>query len=177
MRKRGSLSLSVNAIVVFILAFSMLGVGLFLINQIRTNMAEGTTGAFDINELRNPPTSDRPLVVPETVSVKIGGKVNQDIGFYANKEPVQNIFFEILDCNDGGTLVPPALQPKIIGGGLNVDLGEAKGFKVLISTERDDNGLQVGNTYVCKLRACSGGSCSGTGNPIETATFYLSVHS
>jgi len=101
MKKRGSLSLSVNAIVVFILAFAMLGVGLFFINTIREKLVQGATGVFDINQLKNPPTSDRPIVISNEVAVKKSKTVKLEIGFYnklgsssAGTHPV------ILECRD-----------------------------------------------------------------------------
>jgi len=70
-RKKGSLELSINSIVIVILAIVMLGLGMTfmrgLFKQIKTKVSE----AVDANELTNPPTADNPLTVaPAEISLR-----------------------------------------------------------------------------------------------------------
>src|SRR3989338_7088467 len=82
--KKGDLSLSVNAIVVFVLAFSMLGVGLFVVNLIKEKVSAGVERAGNLDDLKILPTSDNPLIVDEEIKVKNKKLTKLDIGFYNN---------------------------------------------------------------------------------------------
>jgi len=73
--KKGSLSLSVNAIVIFVLAFAMLGFGLFIIQKLQGQTDSWTDKAFDMDDFSTPPSSKNPIVFSESLSFKpTGGK-------------------------------------------------------------------------------------------------------
>jgi hypothetical protein len=61
MRKKASLNLSMNAIVVLILAITMLGLGLTFMRGLFKQATERVTEAVSSQELTNPPTRDNPL--------------------------------------------------------------------------------------------------------------------
>ena len=52
MHKKGSLELSVNAIVVFVLAFAMLSVGFFLVNMIRGQLQDVVPQVFKLENFQ-----------------------------------------------------------------------------------------------------------------------------
>ncbi|MFH1072197.1 MAG: hypothetical protein V1743_02095 [Nanoarchaeota archaeon] len=202
MKKRGSLSLSVNAIVVFILAFAMLGVGLFFINTIREKLTQGAVGVFDINQLKNPPTSDRPIVIPNEVTIKKMKKANLEIGYY-NKgaNEVTGAHPIIIECRDefNNCLGKPATSldgySGCVAGGTAIQCPTATGttnclddkLPIIASTTANvpggegkgfkvslkENGLQVNQDYVCTLAIVD----DTTGKPVikETESFHLSV--
>jgi len=72
-RKKASLELSINSIVILILAITMLGLGLTfmrgLFKQISTKVSESVSA----NELTNPPTTDNPMTVaPSEITLRQG---------------------------------------------------------------------------------------------------------
>ena len=83
--KNASLNLSVNAIVVFVLAFSMLGVGLYVTNLIRENVGSGIISVVNIQDLKSPPSPEDPITISREVSLKKGKETKLDLGYY-NKE-------------------------------------------------------------------------------------------
>jgi len=76
--KKASLSLSMNAIVVLILAITMLGLGLTFMRGLFKQATERVTEAVSAQELVNPPTVDNPLTAAPgdiTIRSKDVGKV------------------------------------------------------------------------------------------------------
>ena len=76
--KKGSLNLSMNAIVVLILAITMLGLGLTFMRGLFKQATERVTEAVSAQELVNPPTVDSPLTAAPgdiTMRTKDVGKI------------------------------------------------------------------------------------------------------
>ncbi|MDP7610765.1 MAG: hypothetical protein QGH19_03290, partial [Candidatus Woesearchaeota archaeon] len=76
--KKGSLNLSMNAIVVLILAITMLGLGLTFMRGLFKQATERVTEAVSAQELVNPPTVDSPLTAAPgdiTIRTKEVGKI------------------------------------------------------------------------------------------------------
>src|SRR3989338_11215629 len=76
--KKADLSLSINAIVILILAITMLGLGLTFMRGLFKQIGTKVSEAVDANELVNPPTFDNPITVaPGEISLRQGenGKV------------------------------------------------------------------------------------------------------
>ncbi|MBS3142696.1 hypothetical protein J4464_04905 [Candidatus Woesearchaeota archaeon] len=82
--KKADLGLSIQAIVIIILAITLLGLGLTFVRQFIGKGSESLSGIFDAAELENPATSLTPLTLPKEVNLRSGGKVIVDIGFYCN---------------------------------------------------------------------------------------------
>src|SRR3989344_475292 len=59
---KGDLSLSVNAIVVFVLAFAMLGVGLFVTNLLRESIGDVVPTVIQPDQIGTPPDTLTPVV-------------------------------------------------------------------------------------------------------------------
>ena len=66
--KKGDLGLSIQAIVVIILAITLLGLGLTFVRNFFGKGAEGLGTVFDAAELENPATSINPLTLPKKVT-------------------------------------------------------------------------------------------------------------
>lgn len=150
---KASLSLSVNAIVVFVLAFALLSVGLFFTNLVKDRIAEGALRAVDLNELKNPPSSDNPITIPSQVDIK-RGKERRDlqIGFY-NKANViaQQATLRISKCVDSDrNQVEPDSIPKLAAVSIDVDSNSGVGFPVILKEQKLDQG-----TYICTLEVYS----------------------
>src|SRR3989344_4523024 len=81
--KKGSLELSVNAIVIVVLAFAMLGLGLIFVRNLFSGITETTTQVQEqvkqqiLDDLR---TGNKPLSFPaQRLNVEIGDK--KDLAF------------------------------------------------------------------------------------------------
>jgi hypothetical protein len=195
--KNASLNLSVNAIVVFVLAFSMLGVGLYVTNLIRENVGSGITSVVNIQDLKSPPSPEDPITISREVTLKKGKEIKLDIGYY-NKETreAQDAKIGISECIDplGNTIefekqVGETLNPiLVVSPKGNVGASEGKGYKVkLVDNSNDEYALNTGS-YVCTMITyAEDGAPSeyqdswgefpieGSGNPYEEKQFFLNV--
>ena len=99
MKKRGSLELSVNAIVIFIIAFAMLGVGLFFINKVRTAIDIDPKSFLPPDQMKYPPSSENPLTI-ESIKIKSKAKMDTLIGVYAKNEPISGVKFVVKSCTN-----------------------------------------------------------------------------
>jgi hypothetical protein len=192
--KRSSLSLSVNAIVVFVLAFAMLGVGLWFVNEIRKGLGDTTGDVFDISDLKNPPTSDNPITISENINLKRGGSVELDVGFYnVRAQDVADATVGIKECvynnedqpggsasekvPDGTDPAVPSQLPSITSPSTTVKASEGAGFKIIM---KEKGKLIAGTTYVCSLCIYKrGGSCQTAADVYEdlSGTFFLTIAS
>jgi len=146
---KASLNLSVNAIVVFVLAFALLSVGLFFTNLVRDRIAEGALAAIDLNELKNPPTADNPITIPSTVIIKRGKqKSDLEIGFYNTANTAaKNATLNISKCLDSTRTVQDSDKIPLIASNIqDVEGSDGTGFAVIITERKLDQG-----TYICTL--------------------------
>ncbi|HIH38804.1 hypothetical protein J4460_03430 [Candidatus Woesearchaeota archaeon] len=71
--RKGSLSLSINAIVVLILAITMLSLGLTFMRGMFGKMSATTSTSIDAIEVTNPPTEDNPITTtPNKLELREG---------------------------------------------------------------------------------------------------------
>lgn len=183
MRKRGSLSLSVNAIVVFVLAFAMLGVGLYFTNMLRGSLGEGLTKAVSMDDLKTPPTTDRPLTFgSDEIDIKRKDNIKMDVGFYNNgNDDATNAKVGISECisaDEGLTMPKP---PRVSSTSQTVAPAEGVGFMVTIKLPTESEYSYDPGTYICTLISYN----SDGGNPsddsissdyiYESKQFFLNV--
>jgi hypothetical protein len=184
--KNASLNLSVNAIVVFVLAFSMLGVGLYVTNLIRENVGSGITSVVNIQDLKSPPSAEDPITVSREVTLKKGKEIKLDIGYYnKNTESASHARIGLSSCitPDGNDL-----EGMEYGGAgedtllvvspfaTEVGASEGKGFKIKI-TDKSSGGVLPTGSYVCTMvvfdpEASEWGSLE---DPYEEKQFFLNV--
>tara|TARA_Y100000310_G_scaffold338331_1_gene427666 strand:+ start:539 stop:1153 length:615 start_codon:yes stop_codon:yes gene_type:complete len=87
MAKKASLNLSMNAIVVLILAITMLGLGLTFMRGLFQQATERVTEAVSSQELTNPPTRDTPLTIaPGEVTLRKSEKAKKLLLAFMNVE-------------------------------------------------------------------------------------------
>ena len=142
--KKGSLNLSIQAIVILVMAMAVLGLGL---GFIRTLMGQGQDQfktAIDNAALENPATADNPITVDTNVGVKAGGTAKFNIGFYnaGSIAPTGGFIPTLNGCGDGYT---------IMTGGQTVTIGEARGYKALLTAPSTEQGATAGSTKVCTV--------------------------
>jgi hypothetical protein len=169
--KKGDLSLSVNAIVVFVLAFSMLGVGLFVVNLIKDKVSKGVEAAGNLDDLKTPPTSDNPMIVDEEVKVKSKKLTKLDIGYY-NKgdDTIDSAKIGLTECIDTENQEFVDELPTITSSTITeIESGEAVAFKITILPK-----LSQG-TYICTMVVYSGDDPASTDNQKESKQFFLNV--
>src|SRR3990167_5324776 len=101
MKKKGSLELSITAIVVIVIAFVVLGLGLSLTRTIFKGAEQKLPEAFAVTQLEAEPTSENPITVQQTVEIDRGKQKTLNIGFYNSKNgKVDNAQFNINNCID-----------------------------------------------------------------------------
>ena len=190
MKKKGDLSLSVNAIVVFVLAFAMLGVGLFLVQLIKGQAATVTEKAFDIKLLEEKPDATRTIIFPDTLRLAPGGTEKPVSGFYniGLVETDADTFPLITNCKAGGKDVSAAdstyctagtkneanCLPKVSGSVGVVPRAKGVGFKVIIT---DQDKLSSGTTYICDFVITSAIKSAETTGPnyYDKMQFFLEI--
>ncbi len=106
--KKGSLSLSMNAIVILILAITLLGLGLSFMRGLFKQMEAKVNIAVSSQELVNPPTSDNPITVaPSSLSLRGGEAGSITVAFMNNLHEEVTCSLDVLES--GITLCDPAI--------------------------------------------------------------------
>ena len=80
--KKADLSLSINTIVILILAITVMGLGLTFIRGLFKGAQEKLGGALQATELDNPPTAEKPITIDAQVEVSINEERTLKIGIY-----------------------------------------------------------------------------------------------
>ncbi|MBS3137338.1 hypothetical protein J4232_02805 [Candidatus Woesearchaeota archaeon] len=169
--KKGDLSLSVNAIVVFVLAFSMLGVGLFVVNLIKEKVSAGVERAGNLDDLKILPTSDNPLIVDEEIKVKNKKLTKLDIGFYNNGDyEIASAKIELKECINTKDPESDVSLPSVTSSTIEkIDSGEAVAFKVTILPDLGQA------TYICTLVVKNEQPTEDQDEEAESKQFFLNV--
>ncbi len=150
--KRASLNLSVDAIVIFVLAFSMMGVGLFITKLIRDKSTPLINEAFDLSLLDKQPTSEDPIAVQSALTLKKGGKETVLIGFYNKGDfgTATNILPKIVACvSENGEIVSDADLPVIQALPITVEVSRSDGFTTILKEKKESTLMAL--QYTCKL--------------------------
>jgi len=111
--KKGSLSLSMEAIVILILAVVMLGLGLTFVRTMFQNITDKAEGAIEVADLTAKPSEGEPVVFsPNSPEIKEKNTQDIQIGFY-NPSTNHNMWrMEVLDDTDVcGDLSSPEDSP------------------------------------------------------------------
>jgi hypothetical protein len=165
--KKGSLSLSITAIVVIVIAFVVLGLALHLTRMIFGGAEKEILGTFDITELEAKPSSENPITVPTEVTIGRGSSETMKIGFYNTaEETAVSAAFAIKTCLKGGEKITENL-PSIDSISADVGPSDSQGYSIVFY----ENELLKG-TYICVIGLkCIAETCP---NWIDEEKFYES---
>ncbi len=177
MNKKAALNLSVEAIIIFVLAFAMLGVGIFVTDQLREIGSAGIQKSQDILEqIGETPTADKALVGISKSGLDLPYKDQSQLslGFYNNgRTTAEDAIILIDDCissSSGETLsyAETGEYPvKVVSAPTDIEASSAKG---LIATAKNTN-LESGETYICNLKIVK----KDITEEYESMTFFLNV--
>ncbi len=170
MNKKADLSLSVNTIVIIILAITLLGLGLTFINTIAGGAIGKLGKLIDSTDLEKKPTSADPLTISEQVEVQFKKQEDIKVGFY-NKGPntVSKIKPVISSCISitEETEVDAALLPSLVAPAKEtLEPGETQAYLATLK----EKGLASGR-YTCTLTM--DGDFGEASAP--TKDFYLNI--
>lgn len=159
--KRASLNLSVNAIIIFVLAFAMLGVGIFVTKRVQdlSNKASDKADVI-IDSIEEDPTADRPLVgVGKSIEIPSRKSFDGGLKFYNNdKIDYENVVVVIDTCKDTLTNTPIADPLTVVSATITkLEPSSYEGIPFTV-TNKGTGGLIGGSTYICKLRLIKEGS-------------------
>ena len=90
-RKKGSLALSTNAIVVLIIAITILGLALAFTRNIFGSLGKQIEDIGKQTLIENPPSFDKPMTLSkEEFDIRRGRDVSLTVGFYINSSAIIN---------------------------------------------------------------------------------------
>lgn len=107
--KKGDLSLSVNAIVILVIAIIFLGLAIGFTTKLIGSSKDKLLAGVEGVDISTPASSDNPITFDGKLEVKSGGKVPIKISFYnADSAELKNAQPYVSTCyNDAGDVVSP----------------------------------------------------------------------
>ncbi len=155
-RKKGSMELSINAIVILIIAMTVLGLGItFIRSMFKSATGKLATGIENV-DLAEQPSADKPITMPQTIEASRGGTVGVNIGFYNAGDQEITAQPAITNVCKGTYIpAPPApptpaettTQPLIIAANVSVAAGTSTAFQTQITPP---SSAKV-TTYICTV--------------------------
>jgi hypothetical protein len=181
--RKGSMQLSIEAIIILVIAIVLLGLGIAFIKGFFGKGTDALLGSFDAVSERCDVSSDNPII-PKAFSVKQGEANQIKICVYNNQQQrIPNGVFKIANCvnpagNPLGATPPASALPsgelKFTSLGQDIERGETKGYKT---------NVQAGSSaspgvYICNIEvscgAATGVTCPTTA-PTPKVTTQVSI--
>lgn len=152
-QKKAALNLSVEAIIIFVLAFAMLGVGLFITDLLREGAGSGIQKALaTLDDLEEKPTAQKPItgITKDGIDIQANKKSVTAIGFYnKDRQPATEATVIIDYCKSGSTGdIFEGVPISVITLSADVAPSTAQAFSLSLQTED----LPSGDLYFCKLK-------------------------
>ena len=150
--KKGSLQLSVNAIVVLVLAITMLGIGISFTRSLFNDVKFDTTV-----DLPNP-TSQNPISIPSSeLDFSLTGKTKTNIKVYnAGSTTLYDNNIPIIVCKGRDSDNNPfqsVVEP--LASGSKLQPGDVGEYRLIVDGNDFDNTKMVsGESYSCKYLVC-----------------------
>lgn len=168
--RKASLSLSINAIVMLVMAITMLGLGLTFIRGMFSSGTSKLGSAIETTDLDNPPDSQNPVTIQNSVTVKANGdSVEVKVGYYNNQnDELVDIRPGIKSCIDENGDTVDSAEISMIAPVQSIDPGNAVAYKSIVKT----GSLTGGSTYICTIESQDQSGASDDSFP-ETAQFFV----
>ena len=176
--KKAALNLSVEAIIIFVLAFAMLGVGIFVTDQLREIGTQGVATSQDIlASIEESPTADKPItgIKKAGISLPANDQLELSIGFYnSDKDSATEATIIVDDCKSSSTGTTSSYETDgeypvvVVASSEDVAPSTETGFLVVMN----NNNLESGETYICKLKVVMESDITVE---YESLTFFLNV--
>lgn len=170
-KKKGSLELSVNAIVVLVLAITMLGIGI----SFTKGLFEGAN--FDLTVDLPEPTANEPVSLPgREIDFVQKGKTRLNVKFYnPTAFEVNDGDYPTIFCSESGNSNPHEIYP--VAAGQKLLSGRTGEYFLVV--DGNDLIFEPG-TYSCRIMLCAdtnGGYCSGTSsdNVVASKPFIMNL--
>lgn len=158
--KKASLNMSINAIVMLVMAMALLGLGLTFIRGMMGGATGKLGGAIDAADLSEPPSAEKPITMDRTVKIKRGKSATIKIGFYNTEEAVSGAKPGDFSCQKGSeSLVVP-----VTALGQDVGSGESAAYEVIVNLGELEEGQGEPGTYACSTQISD-----------ETKQFFLEI--
>jgi hypothetical protein len=178
--KKGSMEMSINSIVILVMAMALLGIGLVFIRGMMGGATSKLGKSIDAADLSEQPTSEKPLTIDKTVSVKKGDNEMLKVGFYNTQNVPVNVKPCVTKCinSTGSSAFSGSIKIQAISQ--NTPTGKAIGYEGMMNANVNQD------TYTCQIEMIASAStcslnvaASGTTNmPTYTSTqFFLVVSS
>ncbi len=153
--KRGTLSISIGAIVIIVIAFVVLGLGLVLTKTIFQRATSEIPEIFDIAKLGKEPTAESPLTVRGEISIKRKATKELDVGYYnTDRESHLNVSIGIKNCLSvaTGEDVSGTDAPIVVSREQEAPNSEPIPYLIFLK----EKGLDTGE-YICEIVAMTKG--------------------
>ncbi|MEM4337012.1 MAG: hypothetical protein QXG86_03340 [Candidatus Woesearchaeota archaeon] len=176
MNKKGGMELSINAIVILIIAMVVLGIGILFIRGLFAKSAEKLTTAISAQELKNPATPDQPIVADREVIISRTNPTKTIIisVFNAGTQTAQGVTINMSDCVTSGTTELNAEADYTLKTApQDIPKNAYVGYQAIVRFNESAN-LAQGDTIVCKLTATPRNSNVWDVYPSTTITFLVS---
>jgi len=171
-KKKGSLDISINAIVILVVAIVVLGL---ILGMVRTWFAKAggeVEGLLDVGDIKDHADANTPFRVPSTIQVKTGDSVSVSAAFYNTAGSEQtNVDITLNSCKSvlNNQNIDPTELPVLVSiPSSKVGASSEQGFKLRLNTNLESGKVPFG-TYLCQM-----GVTSDAGE-LRTAVFTLEV--
>lgn len=180
--KKAALNLSVEAIIIFVLAFAMLGVGIFVTEQLRETATVGLGKAQElVRNIEESPTADKPIVGIVSSGFELPVKKDMDfaIKYYNSGRTTATAAIPVIDeCKSSSTGETSSYANdgeypvNVVAAAEDISSSDEGEFPMVLQ----NNNLLGDEKYICKLKIIEEGSDeAGETVVYESLTFLLTV--
>lgn len=151
LKRKGSMQLSIEAIIILVIAFTLLGFGIVFVKNVFTKAGGSVDNQLgQATSVCNTATASNPIS-PGEFQLRKDGTSKQDVCVYNNAATPISGKLVTADCYDtkGAPVEPDTLQ--FIAAPLTIERGEAKTLKTSVrhDASKDPDG-ELG-TYICNV--------------------------
>lgn len=173
--RKGSMQLSIEAIIILVIAMVLLGLGIAFIQNFFKTGTDKLTEPFDAIQFGCDPNPNRPITLsPPNPELKSGEQIQVKMCVYA-KIPADDAVLGIEGCKSTSPVADAQDIPQLLTQPQDIARTEIGGFStILTAVDTTGDDLPVG-TYICTLTAVTGGQFPGTTGAETVGTTQVTV--